>query len=59
MEILTVSKLKGKTYRELKNMLDYWEDLNCNIDYVTQPLASQIVNDNIRLLESKIIFREF
>lgn len=56
VKILTIKDLKGK---DLNSLLDYYQDLACNIDYILQPIESGIVHKNINLIESVLIHKEF
>ena len=56
VKILTIKDLKGK---DLNSLLNYYQDLACNIDYIIQPIESDIINKNINLIESILIYKEY
>ena len=59
MEKLTLKQLKQCSKEILVSLLDKNQDLACNIDYVLNPLESEIIQKNITLIESIIIFKEY
>lgn len=59
MEKLTLKQLKQCSKEILVSLLDKNQDLACNIDYVLNPLESEIIHKNITLIESIIIFKEY
>ena len=44
---------------ECKELLDTMQDKACNIDYIKNPIESDIIQSNINLLESKILYNEY
>lgn len=59
MEQLTQKQVLAMSQKERTEQLDYWQDKACNLHYVLEPLASEIAQRNISLLEAKILFNEF
>lgn len=59
MKKLTQKEVSMYRKETLVAMLYNLQDLACNIDYVKQPLESDIVHSNITLIESKLIHKEF
>lgn len=59
MKKLTQKEVSMYRKETLVAMLYNFQDLACNIDYVKQPLESDIVHSNITLIESRLIHKEF
>lgn len=59
MKQLTQQDVLNMTKLERSKQLDYFQDLACNIDYILNPIESDLVQRNINLLESKILYNEF
>jgi len=59
MNLLTQSDVNAMAKEERINALDYWQDEACNIDYLVNPLESDIINRNVSILESKILHNEY
>ena len=59
MKALTQKQVLKMRKQERINTLNYLQDLACNIDYIVQPLLSDIVHKNISMLESKILYNEY
>lgn len=59
MKKLTKKELLNLSSISLRIELDYLEDLACNIDYLTNPIESDIVHSNIALIESLLIYKEY
>lgn len=59
MKKLTQKEVSMYRKGTLVAMLYNLQDLACNIDYVKQPLESDIVHSNITLIESELIHKEF
>ena len=47
------------TKQERKDALDYYENLCCNTDYITNDIEYQIYARNVELLISKIEYNEY
>ena len=59
MEALTQKQILGMDKEQRKEKLDYFENLACNTDYVVYPLLSDLIQRNISLLESKMLYNEY
>ena len=59
MTQLTQKEVLNMTTEQRKETLDLYQNKACNIDYVLQPIESDIVQRNINLLESKLLYNEF
>ena len=59
MSQLTQKEVLNMTTEQRQETLDLYQDKACNIDYVLQPIESDIVQRNINLLESKLLYNEF
>ena len=58
-KLLTIKEIKNLSSIVLKRELDYLYNDACNIDYVLNPLESEIIHKNITLIESIIMFKEY
>lgn len=58
-KLLTIKEIKNISLVVLKKELNDLYDDSCNIDYVLNPLESEIIHKNITLIESIIIFKEY
>jgi hypothetical protein len=56
---LTLKEVKSYRKETLVAMLYQNQDLACNIDYIKNPIESDIVQSNINLIESVLIFKEY
>lgn len=52
-EVLNLSSIS------LKIELDFLYDESCNIDYILNPIASDVIHKNILLIESILIHKEY
>ena len=59
MTKLTQKDVLSMTKQERKETLDYYEDLCCNTDYITNDIEYQIYARNVELLISKIEYNEY
>ena len=59
MNALTQKQVLKMRKQERINTLNYLQDLACNVDYTVQPLLSDVVQKNISMLESKILYNEY
>lgn len=58
MEKLTIKELKNYRRESLVAELYRYQDLACNIDYIKEPIKSDIIQHNINVLEQVLIFKE-
>ena len=56
---LTLKEVKSYRKETLVAMLYQNQDLACNIDYIKNPVESDIIQSNINLLESVLIYKEY
>lgn len=56
---LTLKEVKSYRKETLVAMLYQNQDLACNIDYIKNPIESDIVQSNINLIESVLTFKEY
>lgn len=59
MYLLTQIDVLNMNRLERQKQLDYFQDLACNIDYIVEPILSDLINSNINILESKILYSEY
>jgi hypothetical protein len=59
MKRLTQKDVLSMTKQERKENLDFYEDLCCNTDYITNEIEYSIYAKNVELLVSKIEFNEY
>ena len=59
MKTLTQKDILNMTKQERKETLNYYEDLCCNTDYMTNEIQYSIYAKNVELLISKIEFNEY
>jgi len=59
MERLTHRDVLRMTKQERKDKLNYYEDLCCNTDYITNEIEYSIYAKNAEILISKITFNEY
>lgn len=59
MILLTQIDVLKMNRLERQKQLDYFQDLACNIDYIIEPILSDLINSNINMLESKILYNEY
>ena len=59
MTLLTQIDVLKMNRSERQEQLDYFQDLACNIDYLIEPILSDLINSNIDMLESKILYNEY
>ena len=59
MEKLTQKELKMYRKETLVAMLYKYQDLACNVDYIKEELKSDIIQHNINLIESRLLYKEF
>lgn len=59
MNKLKQSDVIALSQLECKKLLNTMQDKACNIDYIKNPIESDIIQSNINLLESKILYNEY
>ena len=59
MKLLTQREVNGMSKDERTELLYKLQDLACNIDYIANPIESDMVHRNISMIESKITFKEY
>lgn len=59
MKLLLLKDVKSMTRQQLTEKLNDLEDKACNTDYVTEWYKSEIIQRNIRTIESVLYFNEF
>ena len=55
---LTLKEVKQLRKESLVTELYKFQDLACNIDYIKNPIESDIIQSNINLIESVLIYKE-
>lgn len=61
---MTIKKLTLKEIKQLRKesliaVLYQQQDWACNIDYIKNPIESDIIQSNINLIESVLIYKEY
>ena len=56
---LTLKEVKQLRKESLIATLYQQQDWACNIDYIINPIESDIIHSNISLIESVLIFKEY
>ena len=55
---LTLKEVKQLKKESLITELYKFQDWACNIDYIKNPIESDIIQSNINLIESVLIYKE-
>lgn len=56
---LTLKDVKQLRKESLVAELYKFQNWSCNIDYIKNPIESDIVQNNINLIESVLIYKEY
>jgi len=56
---LTLEEVKQLRKESLIAELYKFQDWACNIDYIKNPIESDIIQSNINLIESVLIYKEY
>ena len=56
---LTLKEVKQLREESLVAELYKFQDWACNIDYIKNPIESDIIQSNINLIESVLIYKEY
>ena len=56
---LTLKEVKQLRKESLIAELYKFQDWACNIDYIKNPIESDIIQSNINLIESVLIYKEY
>ena len=56
---LTLKEVKQLRRESLIAELYKFQDWACNIDYIKNPIESDIIQSNINLIESVLIYKEY
>lgn len=56
---LTIEEVKQLRKESLVAELYRFQNLACNIDYIKNPIESDIIQSNIDLIESVLIYKEY
>lgn len=59
MNALTQKQVLKMRKQKRIDTLNYLQALACNIDYISQPLLSDVIQKNISMLESKLLYNEY
>jgi hypothetical protein len=59
MNTLTQKDVLSMTKQERKERLDYYQDLCCNTDYITNEVLYSVYAKNVEILTQKIEYNEY